>query len=139
MSLIFIKARKENGGDTTAAKRKSYNGSTDKKDMKKQVTMPPSSLPSMNVLVSRGSVIHSHPTYEVIIKYDPSKRPHIVSKFFKDYRSLCLSLENIGISSDVSAPHQVPSFPPSYSKSRVGIALTEAELQQRYSINVCIF
>jgi len=96
----------------------------------------------LSVMVSRGSVVGGHPTYETMLTYDRNQRPHIVAKQFKDYRTLALDLSLLGISSDVTAgdnePEQksstnldLPPFPRTFRRSSLGIKLSENDLMLR--------
>jgi hypothetical protein len=59
-----------------------------------------------------------------------SCRPHIVCKFFDDYRALCDELATLGVGKDKKIP-LTASFPPTYSTSTLGIQLTTSQLQYR--------
>lgn len=104
------------------------------------------------VYVSRGSNIGGHQTYEINIKYDPRVRRLIISKEFKQYRTLMQTLAVHGVrhkdyakgenaidadddfieaaTFDKIIPISKP-FPRTYKRSALGISLTEEALTDR--------
>eukprot|EP01033_Poteriospumella_lacustris_P017323 gene17323-12381_t len=99
------------------------------------------------ILVSRGDELpkknyekKKHPTYEtsVRIKHHGKNRltkPHLVVKFFNQYRDLYDALAKAGVGENMKVNIEVP-FPPSYKSSLLGVTLTEDQLQERcYMLN----
>lgn len=56
--------------------------------------------------------------------------PHVVVKFFNQYRTLCADLEKEGVGENLRIDIETP-FPPSQKSSLLGIAMSEDALQQR--------
>eukprot|EP01038_Epipyxis_sp_PR26KG_P004348 gene4348-6152_t len=94
------------------------------------------------VLVTRGDELPKkafekklHPTYEtsIRIKGPDNKKttPHVVVKFFDEYRTLSQQLAAMGIGEDLPVINISAAFPPSYKSSLLGVKMTEEALQQR--------
>jgi hypothetical protein len=104
----------------------------------------------MTVYVSRGSTMGNHQTYELNVKYHPQERRLIVSKEFKEYRSLMHTLAAHGVrhaayderdkdheeeaveAAEFTRVIDVPNpFPRTYNRSSIGVPLTEEALSTR--------
>ncbi len=55
-------------------------------------------------------------------------QPHVVCKFFDQYRTLSEELTELGVGDE-----QIEAeFPPTLKSSAIGMSMTEVQLQQRY-------
>eukprot|EP01031_Cornospumella_fuschlensis_P027566 gene27566-33292_t len=113
----------------------------------KQFNAPDNSVFEAVILVTRGDPLPKknfetklHPTYETSIRIKQSTlavatTPHLVVKFFDQYRDLMQALAKIGVGYGLEH-HVEAAFPKSYRTSNFGIKLSEDALQERcYMLN----